>query len=662
MSLPTNLFMDAPEMHDVSMHQLSQDIASWPQDIVQKLREVVPDTAGLSVQVKFMKKDEENGTATGSIEITSPDKKAVVPVIVKDFMMYPLDVMIANQKLLPFTPDYFQSIFSNNEIFDKIEEYPQFGGLGRFEDANLWNAIYPPSLGRYAYASGPYPMLEEIAQTIDGSSFKDIILGDEKVAAMFYRNGHRELIKKLAHLQPVNMNEFRQGVDNLVPKGVAMLRAEGPNKYNLVSSPDSRFHPGITTLDRDSCAKFLSKLCDKVHDDINDVDQNGEKLLRVPPPEDGVFLAGEDKDVIEKADSFDHYSLKGKTGVSFEGVVIPRVISFEQKPVDLKIFLGKNMSSIQPEFYGVRLKNSRFRPESQMPKAGQTGTFIYQPDESHALATIPVTIKSVFAHSIKGSQLIIEACDMMGAPYKLKMNNDMGLQQITRLPDGSYCLPGKMKWVPMEQMGALTDSAESYAVKTAATRMTNRPVTVIDTGYGQYSMRGVDKYAAAAGWDKTNMPSWQTKFLLSFMGAGEEKIARILKSAEARGHAEVHGLRFPPLHVEKVAEALPLAKAMQERADQFRSNLVKEASYMENSQTVDALLSLNFVNPENIAKFVGKLPHFKATISQLASCLIASRLGMKEIPEQAASTAMQRLIEVVNGLEGLRGTQEIGPG
>ena len=48
MSLPTNLFIDSPEMHDVSMHQLSQDIESWPEEVVQKLKEVVPDTSGLN--------------------------------------------------------------------------------------------------------------------------------------------------------------------------------------------------------------------------------------------------------------------------------------------------------------------------------------------------------------------------------------------------------------------------------------------------------------------------------------------------------------------------------------------------------------------------------------------------------------------------------------
>jgi hypothetical protein len=80
---------------------------------------------------------------------------------------------------------------------------------------------------------------------------------------------------------------------------------------------------------------------------------------------------------------------------------------------------------------------------------------------------------------------------------------------------------------------------------------------------------------------------------------------------------------------------------------------------MENAQTVDALLSLNFVNPDNLGKFVAKIPLFKAAISHLASCLLASRIGVREIPERSASGAMSKLVDVVRGLEAIRATQSI---
>lgn len=654
MTLATNLFIDTPEMHDVSMHQLSNDMDSWPEEIVEKLKESIPDTSGLSIMVKFMKKDEENGSATGSVLISSPTKKAIVPIIVKDFSMYPMDIMIAESKLLPLTPDYFKAVFSSNEVFQKLEEFPIYAGAGRFEDSNLWNAIYPPSLGRYSYASAGYPMLEYIGNTIDGTSLKNELAKSEKVAAMFERNGHKEIVEKLANLKAVNMNEYRQATDKLLPRNIAMLKLDGPNKYSILSTPKDMFHPMIDLPDWDG----MATLSDRVKDAINEVDQNGEKLLKLPQPKNEVILAQEEREVPEMADSFDHYSIKGKTGVAFEGVVIPKVIDFEQNLVDLKVFIGKNMSSIQKDFCGVRIENSRFEMPVQDPKMGQTGVFVYQPSPSHALCTVPVTIETVLQ---RGEGLYqIKAMTLMGLPIRIKTGN-RELKKIAKV-DNCYCLPHKMQWVPMEVFESLTDSPESYSVKTASERLTTRPVSLIHTGFGQYAMKGVDKYASVAGWDPTNLERYQAKFILAALGSGEEKLAKAFEIANKFGRADIHGLDFIPTKQEKIAKFTPLAIAMDKKASELRCNLIKEASYMDNSQSVDAMLSLNFINPENISKFVSKVPLFKSTISQLASCILASRLGMKEIPEMAASTAMRKIIEVVDGLEGLKTSQEVGAG
>lgn len=656
MTIPANLFVEAPEVQDRSMSHLDSDVNVWPEEIIQKLRERAPQTQSLSCMVKFQKKDEENGSATGSVVVTTPETAVVVPVIIKDYVMYPLDVMIAKGKILPLTPDYFQEIVSKNQVFDRIEEYPSYGGLGRFEDANLWNAIYPPSLGRYSYASAGYPMLDLISDRLDGTPLKEWLKENPAHAVSFHKMGHAPLIKKLANLKPVNMNEFRAGEDRLIPKNVHMLRREGPDKYSLLSSNDKVFSPAFESLTRDDACRFMSTISDCVKDDMNEVDQNGEKMLLLPEGGEGVMLARTDSEIPENATEFDHYVIKKKNGVSVEGVVIPKVIGFDQKPVALKLFLGKTMSTIQQDIWGVRLKNSRFRPEFSNPKVGQTGTFVFQPDASHALATIPVTIKSI-VEEMDGC-IKITAMDLLGRPYYLKKHDRMGLKRIA-LVDKYYMLPKEMKWTVMEGFGEVTNSAASYAVKTAAYTLTNHPVKLIPTGYDMYSMKGVEKYAKAAGWDATALQSHQAKFLLLSLGCPTEKLAAAFKQASQRGVAEIHNLRQLPTVNEKIASFRPQAEKLVKMAAKIKRNLFKEASYVDNSQTVDALLSLNFVTPDNISKFVGKIPHFKATISNLASALLASRVGIKEIPEEACSVAMQRLIEVVDGLERLRASQEV---
>src|SRR4051812_33579897 len=113
MTMPANLFIDAPDVQDVSLTHLSNDTEQWPEEIIQKFKERVPMAADMSVMVKFQKKDDENGTATGAVIVNTNEKAAVVPIIIKDFMLYPLDVMIAKSKLLPLTPQMFQEVFQN---------------------------------------------------------------------------------------------------------------------------------------------------------------------------------------------------------------------------------------------------------------------------------------------------------------------------------------------------------------------------------------------------------------------------------------------------------------------------------------------------------------------------------------------------------------------
>lgn len=662
MSIPTGLFIDSPEVPDISMNPLTEDIDAWPEEIIQKVKERIPKSDGLSMYVKFMKKNDEMGAATGSIVIANAKKKAIVPVVIKEFMMYPLDIFIVNNRILPLTPDMFNEAFQSNEIFKTVEEYPVFGGLGRFEDANLWNATYPPSLGRYAYASAGYPILDAISDTVDASEFKLFLQKNAAVAAQFHKNNQSEIIQKVANLKPVNMNEFRQGADKLVQKTITMLRRQGPNKYTILSNSDKVFSPALTDLNKmQLCTTdLLSEVSDNVEDDINDVDQNGEKLLMVPKVLDDshVYIEGlsGNADVVEACNEFDSYAVKSKSGVIHEGFVIPKVIDFDQNMMDFKMFIGKTMSTIQPEISGVRIQNTRMKMlKGEELRVGQTGAFVFQPNPSKALATVPVTLKSV---SYMYGDATVVAVDLLGRTIKIQMST-CNLERIALVED-TYKIPSeKFKWVPMEGFEQVTNSAIDYLAKSAAQLKTTNPTILIPTGYGQYAMKGVDKYAHAVNWDPTNLEGYQVKFLLTSLGMGQEKQASVLKYAGRVGRAVIHGLNYVPLKSEKIAKATPLAESMKKIANKIKVNLIKEASYFDNSQTVDSLLSLNFVNPENISKFVSKIPTFKATVSHLAGCLLASRIGIQEIPEQPTSSAMYKLLDVINGLEALKAKQEI---
>ena len=84
--------------------------------------------------------------------------------------------------------------------------------------------------------------------------------------------------------------------------------------------------------------------------------------------------------------------------------------------------------------------------------------------------------------------------------------------------------------------------------------------------------------------------------------------------------------------------------------DHLKVDLIKEASVIVDKETVDSILSLRFITPENANLFVNFLPDFEKTASRLAEILVASRLGMDDIKETAAKNAMSQLTSVIDGL------------
>lgn len=651
MSLPTNLFIDTPEVQDVSMTRLSNDVESWPEEITQKLYESIPEANGMNCFVKFMKVDEENGTGTGSVVISTPNKQAMVPAIVKEFNLYPLDVIIADKKHLPLTPEFFKAIFSSNQIFTNLEEFPHgtnSDAFNNYGDTNLYNTIYPPNLGgRYAYASAGGSIFELLAGTIDGSLLKNNLLKNEKTAAMFIRNGHADFINKVANLKPVNEGNYEQSEANLV-NNIRMLKLDSPNKYSLISTSDKVFHPHIESVD-------ISGIRTKLQDDLHDLDMTGEKILPIPQSTSDVFLTCEKQDVPVLANTFGPYMVRGKTGLFYKGLVIPTVIDFDKNPVNLKLFLSPGYSTIQGEIAGVPLDKQSIKLDVQQPKIGQTGTFIFAPEKGAVLATVPITITAM--GRVEG-KIFIKATGLMGEPIQLYISSEMDIQDIIPFKKG-WLLPGRMKWSPMEVFENVSNSPEMYSLKHASVEL-KRNAVLSYLQDGKFMLKGLDKYANEMRWDPTNLSITKTAFILSALGLRGSKLAHAVKHAKITGPVGISGLNLIPVGSEKKA-SLKTKKDMREKlAQKIRCDMIKEASYVESAQTVDALLSLNFVNADNIQKFVGKIPHFKATLSHLVQCLIASRLGVKEIPEQQTSSAIHKLIDVIRGLETLRATQALG--
>jgi hypothetical protein len=666
-----NLFAAEPTLPSVQTTKLPDDPNQWAEVITTKLREQYPDVTRLPLTVEFRKKDDPSGTAVGSIHVMASDSGKIlfVPFVVRKYELEPLDIWMEakTQAVHPLTNDTFKEEFFVQSSAEGLDVRPADSAGQYFNDPSTWNTNYPPLQGRYSYASAGYQILDGISDTMtteDLQTFRALLEKEAASLPRFRKHGHQEILQKLAAKKGVAINDFAASATKLIPIGAASIKRESKDKYSILSMADQLFDLAESEyMNRDACLKHLSKISPKPWDLLHDVDQEGEKMVLVKSaPREGVFLYDDVREKPESADELGVYSVKDKAGVTLEGVVIPQVVDFSGKKQSYKLFISPGHSTFQSSISGVKRESTDKIKKILEPRAarvGQTGTFVFV-DDGKAIATIPVTMKAIenggygmVAIKLDGTKIRIKRgygddpssnFAQTSSPDGKKDKNFLDVHGMIETRPHEYIIPQRMFWVPMEGFQEVSSSASEWLQKEASQHMDMNPLTVRWTGI-VYDISG-------AGMDKTaSLSERQLGLALATRGASLEKVAQIVKAARASGRAKVHGLA--PLR--KAADIIKVAEVAQRDLEwickSFKMDLIKCAAELEDSVTVDAMLSLNFVNPDNLAKFVSYRPVFTKVLDYLAELTLATRLGFKDISESAVIMAMGKLQEVSEGLK-----------
>ncbi len=282
---------------------------------------------------------------------------------------------------------------------------------------------------------------------------------------------------------------------------------------------------------------------------------------------------------------------------------------------------------------------------------------------AHGLATEPVEITN--HATIEKVAYYIGKRANTGEPIKLMPTP--GLKKIASMDKGEYAIPDDMVFLPLRgkqtkvsEKAYLLDDLEAEKVA-----MQINTVHVLSDGTS-YTLRG--RNAEISGFDQV-MSERETEFALGALGVPGETIPGIMKKASDES-VKIPGTRR--VIPEEVAQAAMIKKAaaLVPNIDHMRCDLIKEAallcmpkahvlykqaSVVIDRENLDAVLALNFITPENVASFIDALPTLEKTANRLAEIVIASRMGMDEVRESAASRAMSSLSDVIEGLIELRG-------
>lgn len=166
-----------------------------------------------------------------------------------------------------------------------------------------------------------------------------------------------------------------------------------------------------------------------------------------------------------------------------------------------------------------------------------------------------------------------------------------------------------------------------------------------------------------AGFDSnTEFGTEDATCILSVMGMEKKSSQEAMKvllnrSMEKNACVNIYGLRDDYINAgafEEMEKTARIKEIYKELAKDLKRDLIKEASVLEDPEAVDVVLSLNFVNEENLSDYVDNIQTIRTMISKLAGMLVAARMGLTELDEGAVKSAMTNLEDVADGLENIK--------
>jgi hypothetical protein len=687
--------------------RLSDNPDKWQMEVSTQVYRLVPYLADYAVNVIFDKVDAQRGAALGRAEVTPKSEAAtaeerdglphaVIPLVVTDRLLQPLDIFLDGKGAYPLSEWRLREQLMRTSAFETSNRKPI--------DQGMVDSLYPPMRTNYGYGHGSVSgadmggfgkmahlltpedlaRVDQLkAQGVSESVILEQLLGQEKVAEFITLEHLRSLPRAKPPLletiaptiPPVEAEQF---VDQFKKDPeLSMMAARDPDFQKLAFIVASAHGHGVE--------KTASTLVDAIKPTVVQLTKlaNGNFRVRYAnreaflvkeaqvPPEQAAQVAGSDKVIDMKPDStvtvstdrakktslisekvevvrdFGQYRCAAVPGnEQVVGWVLP-VMDFEMQLLPLYLFVGTEPGtySLQDDIAGSRVGHSLQLPQEQ-PQGNGAFYFV---DNERATALLPVTINHTMtmpdgtvAYSCEGA---------FGEPIEL--HPSPGLTAIQPMEEGKYAIPDTLLWVPLTMpMHLAKDPQEIQAVE--AGQQAPSTVGITPTGAGEVSLAGapLEKVASA---ERTFIDHSKAEFLLVAMGANPFEVREKLAHAHRYGSASMSGLHpittLADFHSQAVKQAAAL---LADVPYDLRANLVKEAAALGDSESADKILSLNFLNAENLSTFVGYLPELNETASKLSEMLLAARLGQRQIPQEAIEKCLKHLDIVIMGIRALK--------
>lgn len=679
---------------------LPDDPNQWPTEILQELYKQVPYIADFQPDIIMDRVDAEKRYGFGHVEISnkteiqeSPDSPVAqaagirhvrIPIIIREGKLLAFDVIVTDtQKILPLTERRLRQALFRPQLFDVTSRTPG--------DQSMISQLYPPYRQNYGFGGGGSVMtagmgkegqdmralsagtlmpeakkadkqdhtpgevvtpqeksgslLEAVLPSINPSDFQGFVKavneGEVKLALHQNRQAIQPVLSILAKYDEPDLSTRVTKIGSAVRPTVFQLIYAPGHGYFLKTASHRFWQPKVEHLDRGEVFRKFGAEATMEADQYGSVTMGEGAEVEQDLPE---------KDQPELISEYGIYKVQDTNGKQLIGFVFPNLLDLDGTALPLALFTNGSATALQGEIAGVRVAEGAALIEG--PPRGH-GIFYTVMQNGKAVATVPLDIQAGLQQSEEagGGGASLMASSPLHGGTQVRVVVQPNVKSVTGSED-TMIVPDDWNWMPLDESESieLVDKAEQFQ-KFSHLVDPMAWVEIRSGGPNSFSVSGapVEKVAEQ---ERSFLSVDETLFLLAGVGiAPKYGIQKLGEALEWHEPVRVHTSReiCTAEHVmeginEKLAEHMSLFPAL-------RQNLVKESAFVPDPSTVDAILSLGFINPENILTFISYMPAIDDAQSKLCELLLASRMGLQDLNDAALERAIRG---VEAALEGLR--------
>jgi len=691
---------------------LSEDPNQWPQEILQELYKQVPYISDFQPHVEMNKVDAEQGYGIGHVEIrneteapTETDPAALeatgvrmarIPFTIKQGKLSPFDLLITDtSSIVPLTENRLRQAVFRPQAFDVTSRTPG--------DQSMIGQLYPPYRQNYGFGGGGVSMnagggmgmgkigsafeefielteaaeksaaidptkptqakqlasapkgdvlsaaksskkvktgsvLEAILHTINRADHENFCLEVEKCASALFANREvvYESVEKIVSAEPDALSKTAQWEGWVRPSVVQIQRVS--DGYLIKEASHLFWEPKSAVVDR---GELVERFGVKI---ATDVDTSGAVTLA-----DGAAAeATEETSQLAPVTDFGYYKVKDELGREHVGFVVPHLIDVDGTPLPLQLFTNGSVSAVQADIMGEPAGAGGNLPSG---KVGGHGAFYTTDGTGKMHMTVPLELGA--SSAMPGEPTVYQGETFDGRPVEVSVQPN--IQTVMGTPEGRMLVPQNWAWLPLtnSQAVGLVGGDEAVVEGQTEQEFEEKKSQVTVRSDGQVFSFSGEPVAKLAYAQREMLSLDEAMFLLAGLGThqgyGAEKLAHAVFLEQP---VRIQTGRELELKSELVKQAQDKAAEFLQSFPKLKTpHLLKEAANFPDPTIIDTVLSLGFVNPENILTFVSYLPDLESAQNKLCELLMATRLGLQNISQPSLERAVRSLEETIEGLK-----------